>query len=133
MDFKHLGIALGIGFGSLATFYFIENRRRLKWIKVGEVGQIFIHPVKSCRGVEVQQAECSPLGLRKENLRDRILMIVDAEDPSKFITARDEPKLVLMEAKIDEKNVLKLSFPENKQFSLNLNEVPSKGKIIDGR
>lgn len=133
MDYKHLGIALGIGFGSLATFYLIENSRKLKWKKVGEVSELFIHPVKSCRGVEVKKAECTPLGLCSGNLRDRILMIVDAEDPSKFITARDEPKMVLIQAKIDTKNFLTLSFPDRISIVLDLNEVPSKGQVVDGK
>lgn len=128
-----MGIALGVGCGLLATYNLIENRRRLKWTKVGEVGQLFIHPLKSCRGIEVEQAECTPLGLRRGNLKDRILMIVDVDDPSKFITARDEPKLVLMDAEIDAKNILKLSFPGHNDISLNLNEVPAKNQVVDGR
>lgn len=128
-----MGIALGIGCGLLATYHLVENRRRLKWTKVGEVGQLFIHPVKSCRGVEVEKAECTFLGLRLGNLKDRILMIVDVDDPCKFITARDEPKLVLMNAEIDAKNVLTLSFPGHHDISLNLNQIPSQKKIVDGR
>jgi hypothetical protein len=38
---------------------------------VGTVAQLWIYPVKSCKGVQVNAAECTAMGLRSGHLRDR--------------------------------------------------------------
>ncbi|TDL19380.1 hypothetical protein BD410DRAFT_727313 [Rickenella mellea] len=56
-----------------------------------EVSQIFIHPIKSCRGTSVQQAEYTPGGLKY----DRRFAIIDATT-HKVITAREISHMVLV-------------------------------------
>ena len=38
---------------------------------VGKVSEIWIHPIKSCRGLKVSSAECTPAGLYSNGLYDR--------------------------------------------------------------
>ena len=33
-------------------------------VQIGTVGQLFIHPVKSCAGISVQEAYCAHTGLQ---------------------------------------------------------------------
>ena len=48
-----------------------RRRRRRRLQQVGTVAQLWIYPVKSCKGVAVSEAECTALGLRQGYLRDR--------------------------------------------------------------
>ena len=48
-----------------------RRRRRRRLQQVGTVSQLWIYPVKSCKGVPVSEAECTALGLRRGHLRDR--------------------------------------------------------------
>lgn len=52
------------------------------------LSEIWIHPVKSCRGIRVQRAKVEHRGLAD----DRRYMIVD--DDGRFVTLREEPLLV---------------------------------------
>ena len=55
------------------------------------IAQIYIYPVKSCRGIGVDEAEISPRGF----LHDREFLVVDSEGRS--LTQRTTPKLALVE------------------------------------
>lgn len=51
-----------------------RGRGRRGWLRlkhVGTVSGLFIHPVKSCKGVAVKRAEVTTLGLRRGDMRDR--------------------------------------------------------------
>ena len=41
------------------------------WRPVGTLSEIWIHPVKSCRGHRVQSAQCTPDGLLSNGVYDR--------------------------------------------------------------
>ncbi|KAG6810803.1 hypothetical protein H0H92_010281 [Tricholoma furcatifolium] len=61
-----------------------------------KVVEILIHPIKSARGLSVPSCKFTPLGL--EN--DRVWCFVDATK-NKIITAREFPRLVLIEPRIE--------------------------------
>lgn len=46
-------------------------RKRRPLQQVGTVAQLSIYPIKSCKGVQVNEAECTTMGLRCGHLRDR--------------------------------------------------------------
>ena len=52
-----------------------------------QVTDLYIYPIKSCRGIQLSQAEVTPKGL----LWDREMMLVDGK--GKFITQREYPQL----------------------------------------
>ena len=56
----------------------------------GSVARLFIHPVKSCAGIEVQQALLTETGLQW----DRAWMVVDAQGD--FLTQRALPRMALV-------------------------------------
>lgn len=69
-----LGVAaLGLGAVALGTVAWrrARSRRHRRLQQVGTVAQLWIYPVKSCKGVPVSAAECTALGLRSGHLRDR--------------------------------------------------------------
>jgi uncharacterized protein len=55
------------------------------------LSQLFVHPIKSCGGLDVQEALLIETGLEF----DRAWMVVDAQ--GEMITQRDEPRLALMQ------------------------------------
>lgn len=56
----------------------------------GTIARLFVYPVKSCAGIEVQQALLTDTGLDL----DRAWMVVDAE--SMFVTQRTLPRMALI-------------------------------------
>lgn len=56
----------------------------------GSIARLFIHPVKSCAGIEVQQALLTDTGLQW----DRAWMVVDAQ--GEFLTQRALPRMALV-------------------------------------
>ncbi|XP_062969518.1 mitochondrial amidoxime-reducing component 1-like [Cynocephalus volans] len=73
------------------------RRRRLQ--QVGTVARLWIYPVKSCKGVPVSAAECTPLGLLSGHLRDRFWLVINKE--GNVVTACQEPCLVLISLTCD--------------------------------
>ena len=55
-----------------------------------KIARLFVYPVKSCAGIEVQQAVLTPTGLEL----DRAWMVVDAQ--GEFVTQRQLPRLALV-------------------------------------
>lgn len=69
------------------------------------IAQICIYPVKSCRGIRVDEAEIGPRGL----LHDREFLVVDGD--GRFLTQRMTPRLALVEPALSD-GVLQLKAPE---------------------
>ncbi|XP_058555996.1 mitochondrial amidoxime-reducing component 1 isoform X2 [Neofelis nebulosa] len=88
--------ALGLAAVALGTVAWrrARCRRRRRLQQVGTVAQLWIYPVKSCKGVAVSAAECTALGLRCGHLRDRFWLVVN--EKGNMVTARQEPRLVLI-------------------------------------
>ncbi|KAM5238900.1 mitochondrial amidoxime reducing component 2 isoform 1-T1 [Ctenodactylus gundi] len=92
-----LGVAaLGLAAVALGAVAWRRTRpRRVRRLQqVGTVAQLWIYPVKSCKGVPVQAAECTALGMRWGHLRDRFWLVID--QTGNMVTARQEPRLVLI-------------------------------------
>nr|XP_060610209.1 mitochondrial amidoxime reducing component 2-like [Anolis sagrei ordinatus] len=76
---------------------------------VGTVSGLFVYPIKSCRGVAVERAQVTELGLRSGDLRDRCWLVI--KEDGHMVTARQEPRLVLISI-TNENGCLHLSAPE---------------------
>ncbi|XP_019621945.1 PREDICTED: mitochondrial amidoxime-reducing component 1-like [Branchiostoma belcheri] len=74
--------------------YLTWRRSRRQYVPVGHVSKLYVHPVKSCRGLEVGEAEVTKQGLRLEGVMDRHLLVLDEKD--RFVTARTEPSMILI-------------------------------------
>lgn len=58
---------------------------------LSSIAQLWIHPVKSCAGIAVTEAELTPTGLAW----DRAWMVVDSE--GEFVTQRELPRMALIQ------------------------------------
>ena len=61
---------------ALAFLYAYRKRSRKPCSKVGRVQKLFIYPIKSCKGIEVSKATCTPFGLQSGFLRDRSVILL---------------------------------------------------------
>jgi len=65
-----------------------------QWEDVGTVEKLYLYPLKSCAPNSLQKAKVGKFGLIDGALRDRAFMVVDRKN--RFITGRQQPKLVLI-------------------------------------
>ncbi|KAG8736266.1 hypothetical protein FRC11_002742, partial [Ceratobasidium sp. 423] len=74
-----------------------------------KVTKLLVHPIKSCRGISLSESKVTPEGLQY----DRQYVIVDAKTHA-IITARQIPKMVLVETAVENEEVplLSVSFPQ---------------------
>ena len=77
------------------------------------ISGLFIYPVKSCRGISLQEAEIGPRGFR----HDREFLVVD--ETNAFITQRSVPELALIEIAVTEAG-FKLRAPNRGELVLPL-------------
>lgn len=90
------------------------------------IARLFIYPVKSCAGVEVQEALLTATGLEF----DRSWMVVDAQ--GEFVTQRERPRLALVRPQI-KTHELVLRAPGMLALHIALDAVdrPSQVKVWD--
>jgi hypothetical protein len=87
------------------------------------VAEIHIYPIKSCRGIALEQAEIAPKGF----LWDREMMIVDRA--GKFLTQRQYPQLATVKVEIQEDRI---TLSTSEQFLEPIAFQPSlEGQSID--
>ncbi|KAM6218354.1 mitochondrial amidoxime reducing component 2-like [Rhynchocyon petersi] len=122
-----LGLA-AVALGAVA-WYRARPRRRRRLQQVGTVAQLCIYPVKSCKGVTVSEAECTPMGLRSGHLRDRFWLVI--KEDGHMVTARQEPRLVLISITY-ENNSLILEAPGVNKMVLST-KMPSSNTLRDCR
>jgi uncharacterized protein len=91
-----------------------------------QIARLFIHPVKSCAGVEVREALLTETGLEL----DRAWMVVDAQGV--FVTQREQPRLALVHPQI-KPHELVLSAPGMSalHIALDLMKQPVSVKLWD--
>ena len=65
-----------------------------------EVARLSIHPVKSMRGIDLGEAELTPMGIRdiRSGLRDRQFMVIDGE--GKMVTQRTFPQMASLQPSV---------------------------------
>jgi uncharacterized protein len=81
-----------------------------------QIARLFIHPVKSCAGVEVREALLTETGLGL----DRAWMVVDAQGV--FVTQREQPRLALVRPQITPRELV-LSAPGRSALHIALDRV----------
>ena len=65
--------------GAVAKMVFgavTRMNRRQNMVKVGTVTQLVCYPVKSCRGISVEEGICTRLGLKIGKATDRLSLIL---------------------------------------------------------
>lgn len=75
LELRDVLVIGGITVASYCVFNFIKWRfgKRIskEWVKVGYVSQLYVHPIKSARGIAIEHGEMTPYGLKYGENRDR--------------------------------------------------------------
>ncbi len=89
------------------------------------IAQLFLYPIKGCRGVEVERATLADTGLEVDGIGDREWVVVDAD--GKFLSQRELPQMALVETRLTS-TALQVKAPGMLQL-----EVPfaSEGDVVD--
>jgi uncharacterized protein YcbX len=89
------------------------------------IAQLFLYPVKGCRGIEIARATLAATGLEVDGIGDREWVIVDAE--GEFLSQRELPQMALIETRLTS-TALRLKAPGMLQL-----EVPfaSEGDVVN--
>lgn len=72
-----------------------QRKSHAKFVKISE---LWIYPIKSCKGIKVEQAEVTSRGFEL----DRIFMIADSS--GKFMSQRSHPSMALIDVRIAMEN-----------------------------
>ncbi|CAK9823582.1 Mitochondrial amidoxime-reducing component 1 [Anthophora retusa] len=81
-----------------------------KWVKVGEIQELYMYPLKSGRGKSLKQCDFTEFGISLENegmftLVDRMFLVYN-EETGRFQTGRHYPTLILVSlSAVDETKV----------------------------
>lgn len=86
------------------------------------IARLFVYPVKSCAGIEVQEALLTETGLDL----DRAWMVVD--DRGEFVSQREQPRLALVQPQF-RRSELVLRAPGMLALHLSLDAVEQAGKV----
>ncbi|KAJ8681693.1 hypothetical protein QAD02_017485 [Eretmocerus hayati] len=111
-----------------------ENSRKVQkvlashsdsWEKVGTVSELWSYPLKSGRGKQLESADFTESGICIEKtgvltLRDRMFILFN-EDTKRFATARQHPKLVLVEVSPEGQETVRFKFGKD-SFTMSLPE-----------
>jgi len=62
------------------------------------IDQLFIYPVKGCRGIAVERATLAATGLEIDGIGDREWVVVDAD--GEFLSQRELPQMALIETRL---------------------------------
>jgi hypothetical protein len=72
------------------------------------IAELWLYPVKGCRGIALREAQLAPTGLLHDGVGDREWVVVDAA--GRFLSPRTLPKMVLIETRLPG-DVLRLKAP----------------------
>ncbi len=89
------------------------------------IAQLFLYPIKGCRGIEIERATLAATGLEVDGIGDREWVVVDAD--GEFLSQRELPQMALIETRLTSSS-LRLKAPGMLQL-----EVPfaSEGDVVE--
>ena len=120
-------LAIGVTITVAAiTLSFLIKQRRKSWKKVGKISKLFLHPVKSMRGLSVNGLVCTKQGMRSTEMEmfDRSFLLIQPN--GNMMTARKEPRMVTVSIELGKDNVT-LSAPNAESITVTLPTDESKG------
>lgn len=71
---------------------YLLRRMRKRWVKVGVVGQLVVHPIKSAKGVVVPELTVTKTGVRFGRFRDRAFVVVGPNN--RMLNLVGAPKII---------------------------------------
>ncbi|XP_069971142.1 mitochondrial amidoxime reducing component 2 [Penaeus vannamei] len=125
-----VGVGIGVGVGALAGLW--AWRRCTPrgppdtWEEVGVVSELLMYPLKSARGLSVEEGRATEFGLASGALRDRSFMVMTSEGT--FITCRQVGRLATVVFEVEGQRVTLRADGEG-EVSFDLQEVMGDVKV----
>ncbi|EFP00191.1 hypothetical protein CRE_18453 [Caenorhabditis remanei] len=113
---------------TIRQIYAYVHAKSQEWIPIGTVKSLHIHPIKSCKPIDLFAFKCTKLGPVMGELEDRAFVLVDMTT-GKFVTGRTQPKLVHMECYMVD-GVLEVTVPGKPKVTVDLKKVVENGQIV---
>ncbi|EEB11064.1 molybdopterin cofactor sulfurase, putative [Pediculus humanus corporis] len=111
----------GLIYGAWWYNNYIKTKPPKNWFKIGEISELCIYPIKSCKALKPNSFDCTPLGPQYGTLRDRIFGVFD--DNGKVISGKAYPRLSQINPKFTGP-VVTLSSPDmTTQVEFSLNDI----------
>ncbi|XP_048735272.1 mitochondrial amidoxime-reducing component 1-like [Ostrea edulis] len=101
--------------------------RRSRFVRVGEVSELNLFPVKSCQGIPLQKARAEVTGLESDGLHDRQWMLVRANGD--FLSQRHYSRMALVRVSSHRGNI-HLDAPEQPTLVLPKNPPVDKSRFM---
>ncbi|GBN89538.1 Mitochondrial amidoxime-reducing component 1, partial [Araneus ventricosus] len=112
-----LWIAAAVAVGVVGVMLWKKNKR--SFVKVGTISKLYFFPVKSLRGIEVNEGKCTKLGFQVNGLLDRSFMLIDGEGI--LISQEESSSLTLLTVQIDGKTLI-ISTPSGKKLNVEIKD-----------
>uniref|UniRef100_T1IPF6 MOSC domain-containing protein n=1 Tax=Strigamia maritima TaxID=126957 RepID=T1IPF6_STRMM len=94
---------------------------------VARVAVLTIFPIKSCKGISLESAECTDMGLKSGKIKDRHFMVITND--GKKINARDEPTLLLVVPSFHD-NEMWVDAPDMPTLKINLDDIEDRADDV---
>ncbi|KAJ6644181.1 Mitochondrial amidoxime reducing component 2 [Pseudolycoriella hygida] len=90
------------------VYYFVKRNfgYAKEYVKVGKVSKLVVHPIKSCRGVEVDQVTITKTGVKYGTFRDRAWVVIDKD--GKMVNLAKVPQLITIKTSFEDDRFLVL-------------------------
>ncbi|CAJ0602495.1 unnamed protein product [Cylicocyclus nassatus] len=122
-------VAAGIG-ASLLVYYlfkYFKRKTQSDLIPIGIVKELYVYPIKSCKGINVFSFFCHPLGPVSGENFDRFFVVIDGKT-GRFYTARQKPVMVTIECSVAD-NKLTVSSPEGNRATIDIESVRQRNLV----
>ncbi|XP_047481830.1 mitochondrial amidoxime reducing component 2-like [Penaeus chinensis] len=125
-----MGVGIGVGVGALAGLWAWRRHTPREppntWEEVGVISALTLYPLKSGRGVAVEEGRATEFGLASGPARDRSFMVMTSEGT--FITCRQVGRLATVVIKIEDQRVT-LSADGEGEVTFDLQQVMGDVKV----
>ncbi|XP_013100391.2 mitochondrial amidoxime reducing component 2 [Stomoxys calcitrans] len=132
-----VGFIATIGLATISVSYVVYRRRQKsrgkklsnnpKWKQVGTVKEISMYPLQSGTPLIIPNAKCDSFGISIRGLRDRCLVLLNAQDEAAF--SGTYPSMLAISTEIEDECSLVVRAPGKEPLSLNLSRI-AEGKPI---
>ncbi|KAK5972001.1 MOSC beta barrel domain protein [Trichostrongylus colubriformis] len=114
-------------YGVVTHLFSYLRSRSNPFVPVGTVKELYVYPIKSCKGISVFSFYCHELGPVSGEHYDRRLIVVDGKT-GRFYTARQKPVMVTIESEIRD-GILTVTAGDGSSVQVDLAEV-SRNKVV---
>uniref|UniRef100_A0A914YDV8 Molybdenum cofactor sulfurase middle domain-containing protein n=1 Tax=Panagrolaimus superbus TaxID=310955 RepID=A0A914YDV8_9BILA len=120
-----------VGIYAFNHFYRRYHYWNSEFKEVGNLKELFLYPIKSGKSMSVEWMDCLKNGGKFNENKDRHFLIVDEKAGHLFLTARQYPKVVLIESEVTN-DILTVKIPNGNTVKINLKEVEARHDVRTG-